>query len=220
MFQKYSQDTSKYVRKYKEDFPEGVKGGWNDSVDAFRHAYMQAHSRYFYGIIKSKGGAWLHEIYGNTHHNQSKEENFMDNWNNNQGQEIALEVKAELKNMNKSLSTEDVEDYIAYKVIQKMRDGKIIRNIDEARKQINKNQKPTEYKTSGLNKSATNNFQKIQSEPPKTKSQNFSDMIRQKYKTQQAENNKKFSKIFRTSTPNSGNGHWVTMNGAHVFIED
>ena len=53
------------------------------------------------------------------------------------------------------------------------------------------------------------------------KSQNFSDMIRQKYKSQQAENNKKFNKIFKShSTQSTGNGHWVTMNGAHVFIED
>jgi hypothetical protein len=69
-------------------------------------------------------------------------------------------------------------------------------------------------------KSTSSNPQTVKSEPPKMTSKDFSDMIRQKYKTQQAENNKKFSKIFRTSNPNNGNGHWVTMNGAHVFIED
>ena len=69
-------------------------------------------------------------------------------------------------------------------------------------------------------KSNSSNPQTVKSEKPKMTSKDFSDMIRQKYKTQQAENNKKISKIFRTSTPNSGNGHWVTMNGAHVFIED
>ena len=103
MFQKYVDDTYKYVKKYRADFPEGMHGSWNDAVDAFRHAYMQAHSRYFYGLLKSKGGAWLHEVYGNTHHNQSKEEEFMDKWNNSQGQEIALEIKSELKNMNKKI---------------------------------------------------------------------------------------------------------------------
>ena len=131
MYQKYIDDTYKYVGKYREYFPEGMKGSWNGPVDAFRHAYMQAHSRYFYGILRSKGGAWLHEIYGNTHNNQSKEEEFMDKWNNKQGQKIALEVKTELKNLSKQFSDEDIEDYIAFKVIQKMREGKIIRNIDE-----------------------------------------------------------------------------------------
>ena len=62
--------------------------------------------------------------------------------------------------------------------------------------------------------------QTVKSENPKMTSKDFSDMIRQKYKAQQQENNKKFSKIFKTLTPNNGNGHWVTMNGAHVFIED
>ena len=69
--------------------------------------------------------------------------------------------------------------------------------------------------------SNTSVWTKSQTEPPKTKSQNFSDMIRQKYKAQQAENNKKFNKIFKShSTQPTGNGHWVTMNGAHIFIED
>jgi len=43
MFQKYIDDTYKYVKKYRKDFPEKMNGSWNNSVDAFRHAYMQAH---------------------------------------------------------------------------------------------------------------------------------------------------------------------------------
>ena len=51
---------------------------------------------------------------------------------------------------------------------------------------------------------------------------NMSDAIRRQYWTQQRENNEKLNRIFKlnTKTNNSENGHWVTMNGAHVFIED
>ena len=56
----------------------------------------------------------------------------------------------------------------------------------------------------------------------KTPSQKFSDMIRQKYKNQLNKSNEKFSQIFsrHSSSYNTGKGHWVTMNGSHVFIED
>ena len=56
---------------------------------------------------------------------------------------------------------------------------------------------------------------KQKSEPPK----NFSDILRQKFKSIKTENNQKLSRIFK-SNQYSGNGHWVTMNGAHVFIEN
>ncbi len=51
---------------------------------------------------------------------------------------------------------------------------------------------------------------------------NMSDAIRRQYWTQQRENNEKLNRIFKLNTKakNSENGHWVTMNGAHVFIED
>lgn len=53
-------------------------------------------------------------------------------------------------------------------------------------------------------------------------SSNMSDVIRRQYWTQQRENNEKLNRIFKlnTKTKNPENGHWVTMNGAHVFIED
>ena len=66
-FDEYTKDTYKYVDKYKDYFPEGHKGGWNDSVDAFRHAFMQAHLKYKYNDLVSKNIAklhqWVKEIY-------------------------------------------------------------------------------------------------------------------------------------------------------------
>ena len=53
-------------------------------------------------------------------------------------------------------------------------------------------------------------------------SSNMSDVIIRQYWTQQRENNEKLNRIFKlnTKTKNPENGHWVAMNGAHVFIED
>ena len=90
--------------------------------------------------------------------------------------------------------------------------------------QSDSNGKTTEQAApiSSTNTSTSDNQTKTNTESKKSNSQNFSDMIRQKYKAQQTESNKKFNKIFKskTSTPNTGNGHWITMNGAHIFIED
>ena len=223
-FDEYTKDTYKYVDKYKDYFPEGHKGGWNDSVDAFRHAYMQAHLKYKYGDFISKNIANLHERNGNKYFGQSKEEEYMDEWNNSQGREIADEVKKEIKILGKKLSDKEIKDYIAFKVIQKMREGKIIRNIDEATNMMNKKQNPTVKTLQNRRESIPedNTSQKKIPAPYKTPSQKFSDEIRQKLKAKNLESNKRLNRIlnFHNPNPNLENGHWVTMNGAHVFIED
>ena len=62
----------------------------------------------------------------------------------------------------------------------------------------------------------------MKTDKPKTPSQKFSDEIRAKFRAKNNENNKRLKRIlnFHNSNPNLENGHWVTMNGAHVFIED
>ena len=60
------------------------------------------------------------------------------------------------------------------------------------------------------------------SEKTQTPSQNFSDIIRQQYKSQVDKTNKKFNLNFRSHNHfvPTGRGHWVNINGAHIFIED
>ena len=107
-----------------------------------------------------------------------------------------------------------------------MKAGKLITNPNDKRRYVPKNKSGTTTgqaaPVSNSVKSTTTIQPDVKTEKPKTPSQNFSDMIRQKYKSQQAENNKNFSQIFKrhSTTPNPEKGHWVTMNGAHVFIED
>ncbi len=62
----------------------------------------------------------------------------------------------------------------------------------------------------------------VKTDIPKTPSQKFSDEIRAKFKAKDNESNKRLNRIlnFHNPNPNLENGHWVTMNGAHVFIED
>ena len=221
-FDEYTKDTYNYVDKYKDVFPEGHKGGWNDSVDAFRHAFMQAHLKYKYKDFISKNIANLHERNGNKYLGQSKEEEYMDNWNNIQGREIADEVNKEIKQLGKKLSDSELKDYIAFKIIQRMKSKKLITSLDEARTKMNSSNLNSINRNHTFSNFRITNQSTVKTEKPKAPSQNFSDIIRQKYKSQQAESNKKFSKIFKShniSTP-TGNGHWVTINGAHIFIED
>lgn len=57
----------------------------------------------------------------------------------------------------------------------------------------------------------------------RTPAQKFDDEIRTKYRLMQEERKRKYP-VFRnnnsSSKSSSGNGHWVTINGNHVFIED
>ena len=221
-FDEYAKDTYKYVDKYIDIFPEGHKGGWNDSVDAFRHAFMQAHLKYKYNDFVSKQIANLHERNGNKYFGQAKEEEYMDEWNNSQGREIADEVKKELKNLGKKLSDDEIKDYIAFKIIQRMKSKKLITSLNEAKikmKNTNLSKTHLNHQSSKPNVSSP---PVLKPNKPKAPSQNFSDMIRQKYKNQQNKSNEKFRQNFprHSSSNNTENGHWVTMNGAHVFIED
>ncbi len=221
-FDEYTKDTYKYVDKYIDVFPEGHKGGWNDSVDAFRHAFMQAHLKYKYNDFVSKNIANLHERNGNKYFGQSKEEEYMDEWNNSQGREIANEVKKEIKNLGKKLSDDEIKDYIAFKIIQRMKSKKLITNLDQAKMKIKNANSSKANLNQKVSKSNITFPPTVKVDKPQTPSQNFSDMIRQRYKKQQTKSTENFRQIFsqHLSSYNTKNGHWVTMNGAHVFIED
>ena len=167
-----------------------------------------------------------HERDGNDKMGQSKEEFNMDNWNNAQGREIAKELIHEYGIKVTAAFNPDVCDLIAEKVHQRMKAGKLITHPNDSRRYDPKNKSGTTTgqaaPVSNSTKSTPITKPTVKSDKSKTPSQNFSDIIRQKYKTQQAKSNEKFRQIFKwhSSSQNTGNGHWVTMNGAHVFIED
>ena len=183
---------------------------------------MQAHLKYKYNDLVSKNIAKLHERNGNKYFGQSQEEEFMDEWNNSQGREIADEVKKEIKILGKKLSDDEIKDYIAFKIVQRMKSKKLITSLDEAKikmKNVNSSKANLNHQSS---KSNIISSKTVKTEIPKTPSQKFSDEIRAKFRAKNLESNNRLNRIlnFHDSNTNFENGHWVTMNGAHVFIED
>ncbi len=131
-------DTLKYQKKY------GFKLGENNSAhnnegDAFRHTYMQSIMANRYGILPTKTVSSSHEFVGKIKGQDPREYN-MDIWNNQQGQQIYSEIRREYPNFNK-LSEQQQKDIIAGKVVQRMKEGKLITGLEDPRKF--KKQKPS-----------------------------------------------------------------------------
>ncbi len=64
---------------------------------------------------------------------QDPQEYNMDMWNNQQGPQIYNEIRREYPNFNK-LSEQQQKDIIAGKVVQRMKEGKLITGLDDPRK--------------------------------------------------------------------------------------
>ena len=124
-------DTLKYQKKYGFDIGQN-NVAWNNEADAFRHAYMQSLLNQKYGTLRTKGISYLHEQKGSWQGQDSREAN-MDMWNNQQGQQIYNEIRREYPNFNK-LSEQQQKDIVAEKVVQRMKEGKLITGLDDTRK--------------------------------------------------------------------------------------
>ena len=109
-------DTLKYQKIYGFKIGENNKAVDNEA-DAFRHTYMQAYLSLKYG------GYTTAKYLGDKHEKKldngqySKSSN-MDLWNNEQGRQIADEIRKEFKDY-KSFSEDKLKDIIACKVVQK-----------------------------------------------------------------------------------------------------
>jgi len=231
--------TWKYQKKFGfETNPRKGHEFWNVEADAFKHAFGSAIMYFRYGNLGSIAGGISHE--SQTKNNPEGEWN-MDSWNNDQGRKVAQEIIKEYGKDFYEKNPEKCENIMAAKIVYRMRNGELITHPSDKRKYRGplesldkvKNKIRDSFnskgKSTGQAAPVSNSIKSVpikqltvKTDKPKTPSQNFSDMIRQKYKSQQSENNKKFNRIFKshnTSTP-TDNGHWVTINGAHIFIED
>ena len=85
-----------------------------------------------YTPILGKKASEYHEQQGNRN-NQDPRESNMDLWNNQQGQQIYNEICREYPNFKK-LSEQKQKDIIAQKVVQRMKEGKLITNPKDIRK--------------------------------------------------------------------------------------
>lgn len=102
----------------------GNHATWNNEADAFKHAFMQAQLTLWTGKHIAKGLGDFHEIQGNLTMGQSKGEYNMDNWNNEQGREIAKEIIQQYGPLA-TIPSQKI-DIIAEKVITRMKSGKLI----------------------------------------------------------------------------------------------
>lgn len=130
-------DTLKYQKQYNFNIGKNNEA-WNNEADAFRHTYMQGILAKRYGMLLTKTVSDGHEWVGKLHHQDPRESN-MDLWNNQQGIQIYNEILREYPNF-KSLPKNQQKDIIAQKVIQRMRAGKLITDINDTRRY---NDKPT-----------------------------------------------------------------------------
>ena len=120
----------------------------------------------------------------------------------------------------KKIDTSNMSD----KDIQSIRNKYLYLLNKNYEKNNQQNGKPTGQAApiSNLIKSTPVTQPTVKTDKPQTPSQKFSDEIRAKFRAKNSETNKRLNRIlnFHSSNANFENGHWVTMNGAHVFIKD
>lgn len=229
-------ETWVYQKKYGFEInPRKQHEFWNVEADAFKHAFGGAIMSFRYGNWGSTlGGIYLEN---QTKNNPSDEWN-MDSWNNDQGRKIAKEIIKEYGQDFYDKNPEKCEHIIAEKIMSKMRNGELITHPSDKRKykgpleitaKITKDyQDKQDSKRRAIggatpvsNSNSSVVYKSTKPEISKPASQKFSDKIRENYRSKQNSSNESFSKIFKSfsSTQDRGKGHWVTMNGAHVFIE-
>lgn len=126
-------ETLKYQKQYGFDIGRGEHATWNNEADAFKHVFMQAHLSLLFGRHAAKFVGDWHERDGNLKMGQTSGEFYMDNWNNAQGREIAKEIIREY-GVGAIVPSENLNKLIVQKVMQRMKDGKLITNPNECKK--------------------------------------------------------------------------------------
>ena len=239
----------KATRKYQQiyDFEISNKKGheyWNNEADAFKHTFGSALMVFEMGEFSSALAGAGHE---SNLPNNPKDEKNMDYWNNNQGREIAKEIKKEYGELNFiKLPKEKQEDIIAHKVMVRMKNGDLITKPDDDRKY--------DYRKEWVAERAYDLLKKIKSfkgesgstptdKKEKTNSSNWSienhkaflegfdsgilgsgEKQKNNNKKDDSSNNSKkahWTDKFNIGNPETDKGHWVTLdNGKHIFIKD
>ena len=183
--------TKKYQKKYGFEIGKGNLDTWNNEADAFKHTFAAADIALRYNKNISEVMGNIHELQGRITMGQSSGEENMDKWNNEIGRRIAKEIKEE--NRNKLIKRSELDDKIAEKVMEKMRNGELITNPNDTRKYRSHGEKFTdEIKEKWRNMQQSRN----------SRLQNRS------------------SKGKKSSASGTTNGKWITINGNHVFIEN
>ena len=228
-------DTLKYQKIYGFQIGNNNLAVDNES-DAFRHAYMQAY------LSLNDGGNREAKFLGDRHEHSSRQANGqyspssnMDLWNNQQGRDIANEIRREYPNYNK-LSEQQRKNIIAQKVVQKMKSGELITNLEDRRKFVKQESKlpytPTRsiggVKPNGIPTGFAAPAEHIftREELGKMSGDEFAQhekAIMKQLKERGIPTKHELEKqrtSSRNSNSNPDDGHWVTINGNHVLMKD
>lgn len=112
---------------YKYSLKSGAqRRGMDDEIDAFRHAYMQAHMTIEYGKDIAKVIGDIYEKWGDYTESQNAKQRNMDLWNNEIGRQIGEEIKKETSHLQDLTTQKMYEDMIADKIYQRIQNGDMI----------------------------------------------------------------------------------------------
>ena len=226
--------TWEYQKQYGfETNPRQGHEFWNVEADAFKHTFSSAEIALKYGNMASVFGGIDHE--NKTPNNPQGEWN-MDSWNNNQGREIAKEIQKEYGKNFENFSQKQKDDIIAAKVMERMRNGKLITHPDDKRvykgipeKMINKYVKSREGQTTGQASNLKNSnhiytrdeIGKMSTDEYLKNEKAILKQMKEKGIPAKRELEKSRQRTSGTGSQNSStDGHWITINGNHVLIDD
>lgn len=123
-----SQEEQRYIEEkafeYQKKFGiENSGDGWNDTTDAFRHAWGSAYLSMKYGNKLAHLATTGHEL---TEFGQPNSERTMDEWNNFVGRKITQNINKNHKNLKQIHSWSEIEDIIAEEAYEKVKENKLI----------------------------------------------------------------------------------------------
>lgn len=207
-------ETSKYQKDYGFEMGTGKHATWNNEADAFKHTFMQAQLGLYFGQHAAKALGDKHERDGNKKMGQPKGEENMDKWNNAKGREIAREIINEYGPIA-TIPSEKINDIIAEKVMEKMRNGDLITDPSDKRRYQEGGSSTggaaPAYTREQIGNMSSEEFAQhekaIMEQWGKMGIPSESDLPKEKSKTSNA-------------SSGSSEGKWVTINGNHVLIKD
>lgn len=223
----YSQDIDKKTMNYQRKYgfklnPDSKHRTWNVEADAFKHAFMSADITLKTNNFVSWGVGVNHE--NETPNNPQGEKN-MDSWNNNQGRQIADELKKEYGSKLKNMSEKQVDDLIASKVMQRMKTGKLITTPSDKRKYTGfaaDIDKDKIYTREEIGKMTPEEFEQNEKVIMKQMNeQGIPTKAEANAKTKASSNSgSKSTDASSVGSSSSGDGNWVTINGHHVLLDN
>lgn len=203
--------TIHYNDLYKFEMTTGKNATHNNEADAFKHAYMQAQLTLWFGKHISKVLGDFHEWQGNKNMGQPAKEYNMDNWNNQQGREIAKEILNEYGVMA-TIPSQKINDIISQKVINRMHKGQLITDPNDKRKYIEG--QPTGFATDVEHIFTREEIAEMALEDYQKNEKAIMRQLKERGIPKEKD-------LVKTKHKNYSNkdGRWVTIDGNHVFIE-